>query len=232
MNWPKLDQEHCRCQVLRHVGRYQWARLQFSSLSTSLPVAVSKEKNPATSNGNRKFSKRWARNGKKHGVLHLYPIICQEPKQFLSWQKFIKEEKAKDKVLLGPEHCLSLQRSLMAGGCLPMNAHTLHLSSLRPPKTPIWSDLGKHCYSCLCWKQKSYSPCNIPILQRNYTFEVHKDNKIPIFIHIFVLQRDFTHFTSRNSKNQMENTKVGHCKQPQLKFCVFLFWNVWNSFIS
>lgn len=139
MMWPKPDQEQRRCQVLRYVGRYLWATLQFFSLSTSLPVAVSKEKKSPTSHGNRKFSNRWARNSKKHGALHLYPITCKEPKKFLSWQKFRKEEKVKDNVLSGPELCLSIQRALMAGGCLPMNAHTLNFSSLRPSKTLIWS---------------------------------------------------------------------------------------------
>lgn len=237
MNWPNLVQDHCRCQVLRYVGRYLWARLKFFSLSTSLPVASKQGKKSATRNGNRKFSKRWARNGKKHRALHLYPMTCKKPKEFLSSQKFKKEEKVKTTILLGLELCLAIQRALRAGGCLLMHARTLHLSSLHPSKAVIWSDLiwsalGKYCYSWLCWKQISCNPCNTAILPRNYTFEVDKDNRIPIFIHVSFLHSNFTYFSSRNSKNQIENTEVGHSEQPQLIFSVFLYWNVWNSFIS
>lgn len=114
--------------------------------------------------------------------------------------------------------------------CPCMHVHSICLPYVLQKQ---WSDLGKYCYSCLCWKQKSCNPWNTSTLPRkNYTFEVDEDNRIPIFIHVFFLHNDFTYFTSRNSKNQMENTEVGHCKQPQLMFSVFLYWNVWSSFIS
>lgn len=134
MNWPNLVQDHCRCQVLRYVGRYLWARLQFFSLSTSLPVAVRKEKKNQPQIMGIENSAKGEQGMVRNMEHYTYTPRHKESKEFLSWQKFRKEEK--DTVLLGPELCLSIQR---AGGCLPMHARTLHLSSLRPSKTVIWS---------------------------------------------------------------------------------------------